>query len=214
MHCDLFKACGLEYKTEPKWDSRYNCHDVLTSAYSEEEFGDLLECSLNFFEEYNFPKPVTYRAGGWFIDLKNLKVLPKYGFKIDTSGRDKYNWGNAVGFWDLAPAQPPYMISNSDQNKANDNDNFGLIEVPNNGRDTTNNPSDVMIGKFDEIYSNKLMPLSEMNVVNFMSHPHWFTTYDNATMIKVMDYVVNYSAEAEKGPVIFTTLDRIYGLRN
>lgn len=214
MHCDLFKACGLDYKTEPKWDSRYNCHDVLTSAYSPEEFGELLDCSLNFFEEYNFPKPVTYRAGGWFIDLKNLKVLPKYGFKIDTSGRDKYNWGNAVGFWDLAPSQPPYMISNSNQNKASDNDNFGIIEVPNNGRDTTNNPPEVMIGKFNEIYSDKMMPLSKMNVVNFMSHPHWFTTYDNATMNKVMDYVINYSAEAEKGPVIFTTLDRMYGLRN
>lgn len=214
MHCDLFTACGLKYKTAPKWDSRYNCHDVLTSAYTPEEFGDLVDCSLKYFEEYNFPKPVSYRAGGWFIDLKNLKVLPDYGFKIDTSGRDKYNWGNAVGFWDLAPDQAPYMISNSDQNKADSINNFGLIEVPNNGRDSTNNPADVMIGKFDEIYANKMMPLEDMNVVNFMSHPHWFTTYDNATMNKLMDYVSQYSAKSDKGPVIFTTLDRIYGLRS
>jgi hypothetical protein len=75
MHYDLFRACGLDYKTTPKWDSRANGHDVPTSAYTPEEFGQLLDCSLAFFEKYSFPKPVTYRAGGWFIDLKNLKVL-------------------------------------------------------------------------------------------------------------------------------------------
>jgi|GEM_PF-5414109 len=214
MHYDLFRACNLDYKTTPKWDSRANGHDVPTSAYTPEEFGKLLDCSLSFFEEYSFPKPVTYRAGGWFIDLKNLKVLPDKGFKVDTSARDYYEWGYLTGFWDVDNTRKPYIISSYDQNKEDVNDNFNLIEVPNNGSDSTNNPASVMKARFDLNYPDKGTPLSSMQVLTYMSHPHWFTKYDNATMKDLMNYVTEYAAKDDKGPVIFTTIEKIYDLRS
>jgi peptidoglycan/LPS O-acetylase OafA/YrhL len=214
MHYDLFRACNLPYRTTPKWDSRANGHDVPTSAYTPEEFAQLLDCSLSFFEKYSFPKPVTYRAGGWFIDLKNLKVLPEKGFKIDTSARDYYQWGNLTGFWDVDVTRKPYPISALNQNQEDLNNNFNLIEVPNNGSDSTNNQSSVMKDRFNQNYPDKGTPLSSMQVLTYMSHPHWFTKYDNATMRDLMNYVSEYAAKDDKGPVIFTTIEKIYDLRS
>jgi hypothetical protein len=86
--------------------------------------------------------------------------------------------------------------------------------VPNNGSDSTNNGFDVMKARFEQNYENKGMPLSKMQVVTFMSHPHWFTKLDNSTMRSLMEYVSMYAADDDKGAVIFTTMERIYDLRN
>lgn len=214
MHYDLFKACGLEYRTTPKWGARENGHDVPTNAYTAEEFGALVDCALQDFKELGFPKPVSYRAGGWFIDLKNLKVLPEKGLKIDTSGREYYVWGALTGPWNLPADTHPYMMSNTDQNKGSETDNFGLIEIPNNGSDSTNNTLKTMQEKFDKNLPNPEKPLEEMQVVTFMSHAHWVTQIDGKTIDALMKNVSKYNAKNDQGPVIFTTLDRIYNLHN
>ena len=210
MHYDLFTGCNLPYKTAPKWDDRLNGHDVLTSAYSSEEFSKLVECALAKFKEYKFPTPVTYRAGGWFIDLKNLKVLATEGFIIDTSGRDKYTWGRATGFWDLPSTTKPFLISDNNQNIADNTNNFGLIEAPNNGMDSTNQTAETLISKFNDNYPNKTGILPEMQVLTYMSHPHWITAIDKPQLIKLFDYISKYSADNDNGPVIFTTLNRVF----
>ncbi len=210
MHLDLWEYCGMTPKNAPKWDGRANGHDVLTSAYTPDEFDKLVKCSLKFFEENKIPKPVTYRAGGWFIDLKNLKVLPKNGFLYDTSGREKYTWGLATGFWDLPVTAKPYMISNTDQNKADAENNFGLLEIPNNGLDSTNNSAKVLISKFDANYPDKGQPLKEKQILTYMSHPHWIVSIDRPTLVELYNNLKPYTANEDSGPIVYTTIKDIY----
>jgi len=133
---------------------------------------------------------------------------------VDTSARDYYEWGYLTGFWDVDNTRKPYLMSSYDQNKEDLNDNFNLLEVPNNGSDSTNNPASVMKARFDLNYQDKGTPLNSMQVLTYMSHPHWFTKYDNATMKDLMNYVSTYAAKDDKGPVIFTTIEKIYDLRS
>jgi hypothetical protein len=205
MHIDMISQTGVTPLQEPKWGGRQNGHDVLTTAYGYDDFKKIVSWSLNMFEKYNLPKPVSYRAGGWFLDLENLQVLQDLGFRIDSSGREPIIYGaNKIkNPWNLTSTTRPYKPNIKDQNSA-EPPTMNIWEFPNNGMDSTNLPGDIMIVKFKDNYNGK--PLDQYQVVTYISHPHWLLTYDAPRLIALFEEVEQHKFSNDSGPVVYTTL--------
>jgi len=206
MHQDMISKIGLEPKTEPRWGGRVNGHDVLTTAYEYDEFKQIIEWSLEQYAVNGLPEPVSYRAGGWFIDEDNLRVLADLNFKIDSSGREAIIYGpNKIeNPWTLSSTTKPYKPSLSNQNISAE-PFLNIWEYPNNGMDSTNRDFEILRDKFDDNY--KSMPLEEPQVVTYLSHPHWFTKLDQSDMERIFDYIEPMKYENDNGPVIYSTLE-------
>jgi hypothetical protein len=212
MHYDFIEAAGLERRIEPSWGGSDDGYDVLTAAYPPEEFSVILDFALQKFRNNNLPTPVGYRAGGWFVNLDNLKVLPEKGFKYDSSGREYYIFGrNAVrGFWNLRSTTKPYKISANDQN-SNRPPTINLWQFPNNGADSTNLKETEMIKRLNDNFNGQ--PLNDKQVITFLSHPHWFNQ-DYPRMKALFAEMNQYKAENDGGPVIYITLEEAYSIYN
>lgn len=206
MHLDMINSIeGMTAKTTPSWGGRTNGHDVLTTAYDYTEFKTIVQWALDQFKANGLPRPVSYRAGGWFIDEENLQVLDDLGFQIDSSGREPIIYGaNKVpNPWNLSSITKPFHPSIYDQNSSNP-PTFDLWELPNNGMDSTNNDYPLLLQKFEDNYQGK--PLNELQVLTYLSHPHWFSTYDEADLKELFTHLEKFKYEKDKGPVIFSTL--------
>ena len=209
MHYDFVEMAGVTRRTEVSWNTPSNDgYEVLTANYTPEEFEKIVSLGLQKFKENGLENPVGYRAGGWFMNLDNLKVLPKLGFKYDSSGRDAYVFGkNKIkGFWNLKATTQPYKISQNNQNSSTP-PTIDLWEFPDNGADSTNQQTSVAIGKFNENFKGD--PLKQKQVITFLSHPHWFNT-DNPRMEELFKYLDQFKAEKGNGPVVYTTLEKSY----
>lgn len=206
MHLDMIEQTEVEeVLTEPRWGGRENGHDVLTTAYGYDDFKLIVEWGLDKYQEYGLPKPASYRAGGWFIDEENLQVLEDLDFRLDSSGREAIIYGpNRVeNPWHLSSTTSPYRPSVRDQNSAV-SPTLNLWEFPNNGMDSTNHDLDVLLEKFGDNYDGD--PLAQYQVLTYLSHPHWLSTYDEADIRGLLDYLESYKYDNDKGPVVYTTL--------
>jgi len=205
MHFDMITAVGLTPKTEPHWGGRENGHDVLTSAYGYDEFRKVVEWSLSEFARNGLPKPISYRSGGWFIGSENLRALSDLGFKIDSSGRESIVYGpNKIqNPWTLTSTTRPYQPSTFNQNISIE-PTLDIWEFPNNGMDSTNRDYDVLKQKFEDNYKDMILPQSQ--VVTYLSHPHWFTKFDQGDMERLFEYLEPRKYENDSGAVIFITL--------
>ncbi|MBU0976259.1 MAG: DUF2334 domain-containing protein [Patescibacteria group bacterium] len=212
MHKTLVAAAGLEPKDKPQWTNYLdNGHDVPCSTYSYKEFKQILDWSIDKFAENGLDKPKSFRAGGWFADLDNLKALQDTGFLIDSSGRDAYVWGSPetkiTGPWNLSITTQPYKPSASNQNSSTPYPNLDLWEFPNNGANSLFYTSDDLINRFDINYNKKI--LTEYRVVTYLTHPHEISK-DIQVLDPVYKYLSKSSIEKDKGPVIYTTLIDAY----
>lgn len=209
MFYDLVRDAGLEPKFDPNWGDSGDGYGVLTSNYSEAEMVKILERSLWWFEKNNLPKPISFRAGGWFANEETLKALDSLGFKIDSSGRTKYEFGkNKIkGHWDLDITTQPYKPSRTNQNQTGP-DHLNIWQVPNNGGDTYWFKSPELIHRFNLNYPGVI--LKEKKNVDFLSHPHWFNRAEQDRVEDVLSHVSNFKNDKDLGPVIFTTFSGLY----
>ncbi len=208
MHYDFIQAAGVDIREEVSWSPSEDGYTVLTASYPPEEFKKIVQFGLTKFKHYNLPEPVGYRAGGWFINLDNLKVLPALGFKYDSSGREAYRFGrnNVEGYWNLNTKTPPYKISSNNQNVKTPPD-IGLWEFPNNGRDSTNQTEVEMLESFKDNFNGK--PITDKQVITYLSHPHWFHR-DKPRLEKLFVELNKHKAEDDTGPLVYTTLEKSY----
>lgn len=203
MHFDMIKMAGVTPRTEPRWGGRANGHDVLTSGYPYDEFKKILEWSKQQFALRGLPEPKTFRAGGWFLDIENLKALNDTGFLIDTSGRETYSWGEQIGLWTLSTTTQPYQPSSTNQNGDLPLPVLEIWEFPNNGFDSTNNELQKLVGAYRDNYQGK--PLNRPQSLSYMSHPHWFDIYDAPKIRGILDIMSKDSFAKDNGPIIFST---------
>lgn len=210
MHYDMVSAAGVEIRKSPKWTNYLNNgHDVPCTAYTYEEFNQILFWAKQEFLTQGLGIPVSFRAGGWFVDLKVLKALEDNGFIIDSSGRDYYVWGTnrITGYWNLQSTTYPYRPSYSNQNASSPSPNFTIWEFPNNGKDSWFYKSEDLIGQFNDNYKNTY--LQQAQVVTYLSHPHQIHI-DLEVLNPTFDYIDQYLASEDQGPVIYVTLIGAY----
>ena len=210
LHMDnnLVKASGVEVQDSLSWGGWYkNGHDVPNTVYGYSDFSKVILWSKAQFKANNLSVPTMYRGGAWFVDEENLKVLNDLGFVLDSSGRQKYIWGDNKldGPWDLKSTTQPYQLNDKNQNITT-NPTMKLWEMPNNGADSWSYSADQMIKNFKDNYSGGVSETTR--VVTFLSHPHWFNV-DEPKMISLFKYISKYSAISDNGPVLYVTLDKL-----
>jgi len=206
MHNDMVSAAGVEVRTSPKWTNYLNNgHDVPCTAYTYEEFSQILTWGIMKFEEQGLGFPVSFRAGGWFANLETLRALEDKGFRIDSSGRERYSWGSnkLPGYWNLTSTTHPYYPSKSNQNSSAPPPNFALREFPDNGADSWFYKSDELISRFNKNYKQTF--LDKPQVIVYLSHPHQISK-DMEVLNPTFDYIEQYKVSLDQGPVTYVTL--------
>jgi uncharacterized membrane protein len=215
MYKDMLSLAGVTPVEEAGWSNRTDGYDIPFLRYEYEDSRKIFKWAVAEVKKMGLPAPVSFRAGGWFADLENLRAAKDEGLLIDTSGRTKYTSrsfgsGNTVtGPWDLTATQQPYWVSPSNQNKAVNNkaSSLGMFEMPNNGGDSWAFTPQQMIQRFKDIHGGDA--LSSPKVVVFLSHPEFLNT-EGPKIDMVLWYTRYFSGYNDGGPVIYTTLKEYY----
>ncbi|MFC1647343.1 hypothetical protein ACFL1A_03605, partial [Patescibacteria group bacterium] len=207
MFYELVRQSGVTSKNSPRWGFNSNDgYDVISTNYSKEDFKTILNWSMSQFAHNGLGIPLGYRAGGWFTDIKMLEVLQEAGFEYDSSGRDSNNWnGKKINPWSLNNTTQPYYPSIDNINTSLDV-NLNILEIPNNGGNSYEYNSDVLINNFKDNYSGGFSDTTK--VVNYMSHAQW-ANIEFPRIQKTLNYIFRYSYTSDNGPVLFTTLYNI-----
>ncbi len=206
MQYDMVRAAGIEPLSSPRWGSGIDGYDVATSAYTTEQFTAILKWGLQQFENAGLPKPVGYRAGGWFANMATLQALEATGFTYDASGREPYKFGRKElpGHWALEHTAQPYKPSISDQNSS-EPPQMNLWEIPNNGNDSYWFGTDELINRFYMNYNTPGQPVTDPKLITYLSHPDWFDV-DQPKLESLFTEISKFSYEQDLGPVIYVKL--------
>lgn len=206
MHYDMVQAAGVKLQTVPRWGTGRDGYDVLTTNYSYSDFSKMLDWAKSQFAANGLPQPKGYRAGGWFANLETLKALNDAGFTYDSSGREKYSFGNQnkPGYWELPFTQQPYRPSSTNQNASEPGPQLNLWEIPNNGNDSYWFNADQLKNRFYQNYVPGSI-LEQSKLVTYISHFDWFET-DKTKLNALFPEIQKYRYEDDKGPVIYVTL--------
>ncbi|WKZ30506.1 MAG: hypothetical protein QY314_01895 [Candidatus Dojkabacteria bacterium] len=214
MFRDMLSLAGVTVNEEAGWSNRADGYDVPLTRYGYEDSRKMFKWAIAEFKKIGLPAPVSFRAGGWFANLDNLRAAKDEGLLIDTSGRNRYtsrSFGSGPGVtgpWELSTTQQPYWISPSNQNRStNKAASIGLYEMPNNGADSWAHSTQHMIQRFKDIHNGDA--LGAPKVVVFLSHPDFFNT-EGPKIDTVLWYTRYFSGYNDGGPLIYTTLKEYY----
>jgi hypothetical protein len=208
MNNKMVEAAGVTPKTDISWGGwAKDGQDIPNTVYGYNDYTKIVKWAQLQFEKNSLPNPTMFRAGAWFIDEENLRVLEDLDFKLDSSGRTYKVYGDnkLEGPWDLESTTQPYKLNSSNQNIVN-NPDMNLWEFPNNGADSWAYSSDQLIQNFKDNYNGGIA--NSRKVVTYLSHPHWFNV-DEPKIINLLDYTQNFGIVNDRGPVVYTTLDKI-----
>jgi hypothetical protein len=206
MHLDLVTAAGLTPKTEPRWGGRTEGHDVLTTAYDYDEFKQIIRWAKSEFAKQGLPVAKGYRAGGWFMDIDNLRVINDEGFVYDSSGSDynePYGVNKQSRSWNLTATTKPYQMSRNNQNTSQP-PLMKLWQYPNNGADSTNRKGDELVRRLKINLGPGNNPLTEAQVLTYLTHPHWFNI-DKPQLDQLFAESDKYRYDKDAGPIIYLT---------
>lgn len=205
---DLVASAGVEVRETPNWGDNGDGYGVLLTAYTPEELAKIVQKSKELFAANGLSDPVNFRAGAWFADISTLTTLSALGFRTDSSGRTKYDFGrNKVsGTWDLQTVVQPYFPSTTDQNKSGVND-LSIMEIPDNGADSYWFTAQQMTDRFKQNYPTAVA--LDKTQFTFLSHPHWFDIDEQQRVTTLLDYIGLYREDKDSGPIIFTTVNTI-----
>lgn len=208
MNNKMVKVAGVTPKTDVSWGGwAKDGQDIPNTVYGYNDYKKIVEWGQSQFVRNGLPLPTMYRAGGWYIDEENLQVLEELGFVLDSSGRTFHIYGDnkLEGPWDLQTTTQPFRLNSNDQNITN-NPNMELWEFPNNGGDSWAYSALDLIARFNDNYKGGVSDTTK--VVTYLSHPHWFNV-DEPKIKNLFEYTDKYSILDDKGPVVYTTLDKI-----
>ncbi len=206
MHLDLVTAAGLTAKTQPRWGGRTEGHDVLTTAYDYDEFKQIIRWAKAEFAKQGLPVAKGYRAGGWFMDIDNLRVLNDEGFVYDSSGSDynePYGVNKQSRSWNLTATTKPYQMSRNNQNTSQP-PLMKLWQYPNNGADSTNRKGDELVRRLKINLGPGNNPLTEAQVLTYLTHPHWLNI-DKPQLDQLFAESDKYRYDKDAGPIIYLT---------
>lgn len=215
MWYDMVRAAGVRTRSAPYSGWLYgDGGGVKVSAYTTEEMVTLLNWARRTFQDNGLPVPVTFRAGGWYLETAGYQALEETGFLVDSSGRttpadaaDKRQLNDPPP-WHLSPTQRPYLPSRTDLNSSA-GPTFNVWQFPNNGADSYWYNEATLISRFNQNYPNKGDIIRDPQVLVYLSHPPFFQI-DQPKMTKVFDYIGQFLYKNDAGPVMYTTLENAY----
>jgi len=222
-YCNFIDTTGVECRTEPS--TVYDAGDetgytVMCSAYSEQEFTDILLAADAVFEENGLGKPTSFRAGGWTAELGTLRALAAAGYLADGSALNwarleewegqqngvLYQW-NREHWASIGDTSQPYYPSDSDILLASE-PSVPVLEVPDNGILVDYVTGDEMIEIFDANWDRET-PLAQPLVYSIGYHPPNFISEYRVRITEALTHAEQFLASQGAGPVVYATMSEM-----
>ncbi|HLU68355.1 MAG TPA: hypothetical protein VKZ63_18855, partial [Kofleriaceae bacterium] len=221
-YCNFVDTTGVPCRTEPSTvyaDGDVTGYTVMCSAYSEEEFTQLLLAADELFAEAGLGKPTSFRAGGWTTSLDTLRALAAAGYVADTSANNwarmeewegvqngvLYEW-NKEHWATIGDTSQPYYPSQDDI-LSDSAPVVPLLEVPDNGIMVDYVTAEEMIEIFDANWDGA--PLAAPVAYSIGYHPPNFNTTYQGRISGALRHVEQFLVSRDQGPVIFATLSEL-----
>lgn len=193
-------------------------YSVILSAYTEAQTKKMLEKADELFVENGLAKPTSFRAGGWSAELHTLKALAETGYVADTSannwrrleewigiGNGLYEWNK--GHWStINDTSQPYYPSVTDI-LVSEKPALSILEVPDNGILVDYVSAEEMIEIFMANWGGSTLEAPVAYSLGY--HTSNFDSEYKERMDGILNYIDQYLAVTDGGPVIYTTLSEL-----
>jgi hypothetical protein len=188
-------------------------YTVMVSAYTREEFTELLLAADALFEANGLGKPTSFRAGGWTAEINTLQSLADAGYLTDTSALNwqyleewmgvqngvLYTW-NMSHWASIGDTSQPYYPAEADILSPGDPD-VGVLELPDNGALVDYVTAEEMIAIFDANFDRT--PLMEPRAFSIGYHPPNFSVLYQTRLRDTLFHVQDFLASYHDGPVVY-----------
>lgn len=222
-YCNFVDTTGVACRTQPS--TVYDAGDqtgytVMCSAYTDEEFTEILLAADAVFEENGLGKPTSFRAGGWTAELGTLRALAAAGYVADGSANNwarleeweglqngvLYEW-NKEHWATIDDTSQPYYPSDSDILVAGE-PSIPVLEVPDNGILVDYVSGQEMIDIFDANWDHET-PLAQPLVYSIGYHPPNFISEYRVRITEALSHAERFLASKGAGPVVYATMSEM-----
>ena len=194
-------------------------YTVLSSAYTEAEYLHLLNAAKALFEANNLGIPVSFRAGGWAVDIDIMKALVASGFVADSSANNwarleewkdlqngvLFDW-NRQNWFSIGDTSQPYYPS-PDNILITSNNALNILEVPDNGSLVDYVSSSEMIEIFQKNWNGTA--LNQPIAYSIGYHPVNYSSNYHRRIQLTLDHIDQFLASQHQGPVVYETLSNL-----
>lgn len=153
------EAAGVSFRSQPSFSTAGDSHlgaqcgqEVMLHAYSKTDFAKFLSYSYSVFENYGFPAPRSFRAGGWMLDEEKIAVLAEFKILIDSSAAPAEVLDGSCWQGESLQRYLSILWGNINKNSQPYWHPRGVLEVPNN------------LGAIDYWKTTDVTPLVSKNV--------------------------------------------------
>jgi hypothetical protein len=196
-------------------------YTVLSSAYTVEEYTELLLAADTLFEARGMGKPTSFRAGGWIADEGVLQALVNAGYVADTSAN---NWqlmeeweGGANGVlwaWNqehwagIDSTSQPYYPSAADASVAG-SPSIGILEVPDNGILADYVEVEEMIAVLEANWDGGAVGEPKVFSIGYHNRTTGLGFNFRDNIEDTLDHVDRFLAQDDAGPLVYATLSEM-----
>ena len=218
-YCSFVEDAGVSCRHRPSLkyaDDDPTGYTVSCTAYTEQEFAQLLRHADELFLQRGLGKPTSFRAGGWTADLSVLRALAATGYLVDASAN---NWArmeewedreDAILYWwnqehwsTIDDTSQPYYPSMHDI-QSSDPPHLSVLEVPDNGSLVDYVTGDEMVAIVRANWAGGA--LASPRQVSIGYHPSTLDA-DYAERLHVaLTHTDRYLASRDRGPIAYETL--------
>ncbi|NOT85125.1 MAG: hypothetical protein HOP02_10210 [Methylococcaceae bacterium] len=194
-------------------------YTVLSSAYSEQEYLQLLKAADALFTAHGLGKPTAFRTGSWAANAGTLKALVTDGFVVDSSAN---NWArideaqhednSMLWKWNRQHWRPindtsqPYYPNTENPALANQ-PVLPILEIPDNGSLVDYVTGTEMIDIFNANWVGRPLVHPTTFVMGF--HPVSYGQGFHQRIEKALAHIDYYLAATGEGPVVYESASHV-----
>lgn len=222
--CHFVEYAGVTCRSEPSYvyeNGDATGYTVLSSAYTEAEYGQLVEAADELFVLAGLDKPVTFRAGGWIASSSVLSALAAHGYTADTSAN---NWqrmeewqdreNNVLWEWNrdhwapINDTSQPYVPSLADPALPGE-PAIDLLEVPDNGILADYAEAAEMIDVFEANWGGGALLAPTVLSIGYHNRTAGPGYSYRERIEGALDHFDGFLLSEDAGPVLYETLDQM-----
>jgi hypothetical protein len=192
-------------------------YTIKVAAYTEQDFGTLLDAADALFVANGLGKPVTFRAGGWTADAGTFRALASHGYVADTSALnwarleewktqgtgELYRW-NMANWLSVGDTSQPYYPSAASAVTTGP-DALPMLEVPDNGIMVDYVSVDEMKQISNSNWNGNALAVPKTLMLGF--HPSLRTPMQATMRVDgIVTYAEEHLAKLDRGPMVYAVL--------
>ena len=220
-YCNFVTDAGVDCITDKStvYATDTTGYTIELDAYTRDEMHTLLDHAADLFDANGLGRPTVFRAGGWTLGVETALALDDKGFTADSSalnwarieewkGKLLYTW--CMENWNrIGDTSQPYYPTQDTTQGLDAAPTLHMLEVPDNGVMIDYVSLAEMTGIFDSNWDG-VTPLGKPTSLMMGFHPSTrYSPDEQARVHGFLSYADKHLANADLGPVVYTTLSDI-----